>query len=491
MARIFISYSRADRQFVDVLVPLLRRMYGNDSTWFDDDIHGGAEWWLLLLNEIANCELFIFFASNDSLKSSWCQAELREALRLQKPILPVIVRPQTAYPGEIEDRLASVLRHTQYVDMSQGIKNTNELTWLYASINRVLDKNPAEKPSPLRTHPVSQPLVLDRLRKRSMSRIGVAGAIVGILIIGASILTMNEWLGSDNGGHSPTKSATVEAVAPDASNMLSVTGTKTDNEATPHLQTLSPVLDLWKTTDLQLENTQTSRISQTPATVAPIAMQSVFDQTATAVYTKTTDSSAAIGFDTLVSFDGRNDYIEIPFFDDLHTQQFTIEAWISPNQLRDYDGIVVYGINNTPYGLQLWNNGALRFKGHNTGAWFSNNNLRIHEWRHIAISYDGTLLKFYFDGQLDMSIEVDLAIPKFREPLIIGADFVHDDEYFDGAIGEVRLWNYPRSQYDIEANMYVHLSGRESGLIGYWPLEYLDNGIARDLVDNHHGEFNG
>jgi hypothetical protein len=119
MAQIFISYSRADRQFVDNFVPLIQRVYGNDSLWYDDRIHGGADWWQLILNEIARCNLFVYLISNESLESPYCQAELREALRLNKQILPVIVRRlKPPYPGNIDDDLAEVLKRTQYVDLS-------------------------------------------------------------------------------------------------------------------------------------------------------------------------------------------------------------------------------------------------------------------------------------------------------------------------------------------------------------------------------------
>lgn len=92
MAQIFVSYSRSDRSFLDNFVPLIHKVYGNGSIWFDEDIHGGANWWQMIISEIKNCELFIYLISNESLESQYCQAELREALRLHKPILPIIVR---------------------------------------------------------------------------------------------------------------------------------------------------------------------------------------------------------------------------------------------------------------------------------------------------------------------------------------------------------------------------------------------------------------
>jgi hypothetical protein len=149
VAHIFVSYSRADRQFADEFVPLLRRVYGHDSVWYDDQIHGGADWWRLILHQVADCDLFIYLISTDSLQSPYCQAEFREALRLQKQVLPVIVRPKTHYPGFVPDDLANLLRRTQYVDMSRGFKDHNAFSSLYAAANRLLYVGPVYQTTPL------------------------------------------------------------------------------------------------------------------------------------------------------------------------------------------------------------------------------------------------------------------------------------------------------------------------------------------------------
>lgn len=138
MAQIFISYSRADRQFLDNFVPLIRKVYGNDSLWYDDDIPCGVNWWNLILDEVGSCDLFIYLCSNDSLSSPYCQAEFKEALRLQKHILPVIVRPKTSYPGAASDDLKDILQNIQFVDMSSGFKDATTQAQLYGSIHRLL-----------------------------------------------------------------------------------------------------------------------------------------------------------------------------------------------------------------------------------------------------------------------------------------------------------------------------------------------------------------
>nr|MBC8445980.1 toll/interleukin-1 receptor domain-containing protein [Chloroflexota bacterium] len=50
MGRIFISHSRVDRPFVDTLVPLLDKGYA--SMRFDENLHGGQEWWKEILHHI-------------------------------------------------------------------------------------------------------------------------------------------------------------------------------------------------------------------------------------------------------------------------------------------------------------------------------------------------------------------------------------------------------------------------------------------------------
>src|SRR5260221_7257054 len=95
MARIFISYSHSDARFVSDLVPLLNKVFPNHQIWYDEHISGGQDWWKRILREIQGSDLFMFLVSNDSLMSDYCQAEYREALPLQKPCLPVVIRPTT------------------------------------------------------------------------------------------------------------------------------------------------------------------------------------------------------------------------------------------------------------------------------------------------------------------------------------------------------------------------------------------------------------
>lgn len=186
MAPLFVSYARADRMFLDMFIPVIRRVYGNDSIWFDDDIYGGTDWWLMILEQISKCDAFVYLISNESLESPYCQAELREAIRLDKPILPVIVRRlKPAYPGNIDRDVASFLRNVQYVDLTNGFRDPDTFAALYAAINRLLRSVTDAPPTPRIGHPVPEPIVPDKTVDSSDFR---ATYIAGIFSLLAAII---------------------------------------------------------------------------------------------------------------------------------------------------------------------------------------------------------------------------------------------------------------------------------------------------------------
>lgn len=124
--RIFVSYSRVDRPFVNDIIPLLRRVYGDTNVWFDDNLEGGQIWWDEILDQIAKCDIFMYLLSDKSVSSPYCLAELAEAQRLRKSILTVQVRAQTAVPENIAE--------IQYIDLSMGVSDIAAMTKLYAAI---------------------------------------------------------------------------------------------------------------------------------------------------------------------------------------------------------------------------------------------------------------------------------------------------------------------------------------------------------------------
>jgi hypothetical protein len=105
--KVFISYSRHDEGAVRALVGDLQR--ARVQVWLDEDLGGGESWWRDILGQILTCEVFIVALSDHSLDSKPCQAELRYAQDLNRPILPVQI-------GPVNSLRANPLASVQLVD---------------------------------------------------------------------------------------------------------------------------------------------------------------------------------------------------------------------------------------------------------------------------------------------------------------------------------------------------------------------------------------
>ena len=90
---LFISYSSQDKGAIEPLRSALNRAH--QQVWMDEELGGGEAWWRTILEQIRSCEVFIVALSDNSLASKPCQAEVRYARALQRPILPVQIGPVT------------------------------------------------------------------------------------------------------------------------------------------------------------------------------------------------------------------------------------------------------------------------------------------------------------------------------------------------------------------------------------------------------------
>lgn len=159
-----------------------------------------------------------------------------------------------------------------------------------------------------------------------------------------------------------------------------------------------------------------------------------------------------------LTFNGVDDFYQLDHESSLNIQdEITIAARIFVNEFGDWDGIVSKGQNSAPWAMQLWGDGSLRFTanwgaidGVGEGSWNSSRKLSANTWHHVAVSYGPQGIRFYIDGLLDENQpDVDLSFGENEEPLFIGADFPGGDEYFDGLIQDVKVFNRVVQSEDI------------------------------------------
>lgn len=104
--------------------------------------------------------------------------------------------------------------------------------------------------------------------------------------------------------------------------------------------------------------------------------------------------------------------------------------------------------------------------------------LQLGEWHHFAATRDVTNreVRFYLDGMQVGTTQTFGPTPNggAQAETVIGASknvFGAFSGFLDGAIDEVRIWQTVRSPAELLTSMHTPLTGSESGLVGYWPMD--------------------
>ena len=163
------------------------------------------------------------------------------------------------------------------------------------------------------------------------------------------------------------------------------------------------------------------------------------------------------------------------------TGDFTWEAWFKASDLTLAENRMVAQTG------WLWNESgrlmlAVRKNGNNPGGnqpaleafYYNGANKRLigstvvtADWHHAALVRQGTTISLYLDGAFETNATdyvnstpsgVDTA------PFLIGPAFY-------GSLAEVRLWNVARTAAEIASTKDQRLTGNETNLLGYWPLD--------------------
>ncbi len=215
-----------------------------------------------------------------------------------------------------------------------------------------------------------------------------------------------------------------------------------------------------------------------------------------------------------LGFDGVDDYVEISDNTSLDlTTALTVEAWIyvikDPAIVRH---ISIYEKVNTDtdaaymmyagYSVEIA--GKRTFRPHirtvgNVWRYGSIDfDFALNTWYHVAYTYDSAtgVMKGYING-------IEYPIVFRREPIageeirtatapfLIAKD-TRGEEWFEGIVDEVRIWNIARTQFDIQRDMNKTLFGNEPGLVAYLPMNEGSGNIVYDkTVNGNDGIING
>jgi hypothetical protein len=96
-------------------------------------------------------------------------------------------------------------------------------------------------------------------------------------------------------------------------------------------------------------------------------------------------------------------------------------------------------------------------------------------WHHAAATYDGSTWRLYLDGNLEATLSVNAAPRSDSTQLAgLGAMFTTTGTalgHFDGMLDEVRVWDYARSQAEIQGTMNSPITSPQTALVARWGLD--------------------
>lgn len=206
---------------------------------------------------------------------------------------------------------------------------------------------------------------------------------------------------------------------------------------------------------------------------------------------------------------------------------FTIEAWLKPTRSENAtEPLALIGSEGTPAASRrqptkaapsIWVDQTKLLVGLGDGdkAWFEFSSKPIltpDEWNHIAVSFDGAVLRFYVNGRLrekteTANIYLDDVLqtapdeagkaqpkPEFfkNKPLKINADGTpnrvplsrigHTIHSFSGTLDEIRVWQRARKQDELSAEHGHRLTGLEPDLAAYWHFDERDGSRVLNMV---------
>ncbi|HEV7743949.1 MAG TPA: toll/interleukin-1 receptor domain-containing protein [Pyrinomonadaceae bacterium] len=148
MDQIFVSYARADKDFVDTLARDIESAAADKfDVWTDRaDISGGDDWNTAISRAIRACSYFLLVLSPNSAKSTKVGQELSLADKHDKRIIPIMYQPCDT-PEELE----LLLTRRQTIDFTQDYNEA--LQRLHVALGQKRQANE----QPINRQPMPQP----------------------------------------------------------------------------------------------------------------------------------------------------------------------------------------------------------------------------------------------------------------------------------------------------------------------------------------------
>jgi alpha-tubulin suppressor-like RCC1 family protein len=189
-----------------------------------------------------------------------------------------------------------------------------------------------------------------------------------------------------------------------------------------------------------------------------------------------------------LNFDGGNDFVSVGSLIPLNSS-YTKEAWIYANASGSNNMI---SSSSSPF----WLMGGKLSAVNNGGAVFQDPSaFPLNQWVHVAVTYNAStsFLSLYKNGILVNSGTTTSGYP--ADAIGIGQYGITGNNYFQGSMDEVKIWNRALCVSEIQNNKNAELSSGQIGLLAYYKMNQgfasISNPTITTLIDASGNSNNG
>ncbi len=184
-------------------------------------------------------------------------------------------------------------------------------------------------------------------------------------------------------------------------------------------------------------------------------------------------------FGNLIELDGIEDYLEVPHAGELNPSRFTVSVRANVGRQEDADGnpimtrqTLVSSIDEDAHqGYEIFvdTDNLLKFRVGTGSGWkvLDGPEIITHQFYDITGTYNGNGMSFFVDDRFYGENVGTGFSPNPSDPLRIGSQ-PDGDFYFDGQIRELHIWNIPRTESEIRADIEKSPTDDETGIVAHY-----------------------
>ena len=148
---------------------------------------------------------------------------------------------------------------------------------------------------------------------------------------------------------------------------------------------------------------------------------------------------------------GGKAYIDCGRPDDIELREkFTVSVWVKAQSFGEGQGIISQYQSKDGYTLRTgWGSGRNKYNfGDYSRSAGLPNPVEVNHWHHLVTVVGSGKMKFFFDGALANSKDLDGGLAKASDHLNIGR--CYSSRYFKGQMDDIRIYNRALSESEVK-----------------------------------------